>query len=107
MVLSLYGLLAWRGAAIAAAAREPFGRLAAAGVTAMIAVQTLINVGMNLGLLPITGLSLPLVSYGGSGLLAHGAALGLLLSVGSHPAYEVGPEPFRFRDGPSMGRLKH
>lgn len=51
---------------------------------------------MTVGLLPVTGLSLPLVSHGGSGLLAHAAALGLLLSVGLRPGYEVTNEPFRY-----------
>ncbi len=96
VVLGLFGLLAWRGVAVATATREPFGRLVAAGVVALVAVQVLINTAMTVGLLPITGLSLPLVSYGGSGLLAHGVALGLLLNVGLRPGYEVSNEPFRW-----------
>ncbi len=100
LVVALYGLLAWRGLAIAAATREPFGRLVAVGVTATIALQALINMGMNLGLLPITGLPLPLVSYGGSSLLANAVALGLLLNVGLRPGYEVTNEPFRWINEP-------
>ncbi len=96
LVLGMFGLLGWRGMRIAAATRDPFGRLAAAGIGALFAVEALINTGMTVGLLPITGLSLPLVSYGGSGLVAHGAALGLLLSVGARPGYEVAQEPFRY-----------
>lgn len=96
LALGMFGLLGWRGMAIAAATREPFGRLVAAGVAALFVVEALINTGMTVGLLPITGLSLPLVSYGGSGLVAHGAALGLLLSVGARPGYEVAQEPFRY-----------
>jgi len=96
IVLGLFTLLVWRGLVIATATREPFGRLVAIGVTALIAVQVLINTGMTVGLLPITGLSLPLISYGGSGLLAHGIALGLLLNIGSRPGYEVTKEPFRY-----------
>lgn len=95
-ILGLFGLLAWRGLAVAGATREPFGRLVAVGVVALFAVQVLINTAMNVGLLPITGLSLPLLSYGGSGLLAHGIALGLLLNVGLRPGYEVTKEPFRY-----------
>jgi cell division protein FtsW (lipid II flippase) len=95
-VLGLFGLLVWRGVAIAAATREPFGRLLAVGVVTLLAVQVLINTGMAVGLLPIAGLSLPMVSYGGSGLLAHGIALGLLLSVGLRPGYEVTGEPFTY-----------
>ena len=79
LVVGLYGVLAWRGLAIAAATREPFGRLVAVGVTATISLQALINMGMNLGLLPITGLPLPLVSYGGSSLLANAVGAGIAL----------------------------
>jgi cell division protein FtsW (lipid II flippase) len=94
-ILFLVVLLSWRGLAVAGATREPFGRLAAVGIVALFAVQSLINTAMTVGLLPVTGLSLPLVSYGGSGLLSHGLALGLLLSVGLRPGYEVAGEPFR------------
>ena len=95
-VLVLFGLLVWRGLAVAAATREPFGRLLAVGIVALLAVQVAINTAMTVGLLPITGLSLPMISYGGSGLLAHGIALGLLLNVGVRPGYEVTKEPFRY-----------
>lgn len=96
VLLGLYALLAWRGLAVAEGTLEPFGRLVAVGLVAMVSVQTLINTGMTVGLLPITGLSLPLVSYGGSGLLAQGVSLGLLLNIGLRPGYEVAPEPFRY-----------
>jgi len=95
LVLSLFGLLAWRGLAVAMATREPFGRLVAVGIVALLAVEVLINTAMTVGLLPITGLSLPLISYGGSGLLAHLIAIGLLLNIGLRPGYEVTNEPFR------------
>ena len=98
-VLLLFGLLAWRGFSVAATTREPFGRLVAAGVVALVSVQVLINTAMSVGLLPITGLSLPLVSHGGSGLLAHGLMLGLLLNVAIRPGYEMTNEPFRFVGG--------
>jgi cell division protein FtsW (lipid II flippase) len=93
----LYGLLVWQSLRIAEATREPFGRLVASGVAALFGVQVLINTGMTVGLLPVTGLSLPLVSYGGSGLLAHALALGLLWNVALRPGYEMAHEPFRFR----------
>jgi len=99
VLLGAFGLLVHRAAGIAAATREPFGRLVAAGVAALLAVEFVVNVGMTVGLLPVTGLSLPLVSYGGSGLLAHAIALGLLLSVGARPGYEVTAEPFRYAAG--------
>jgi rod shape determining protein RodA len=76
-----YALLLLRGFEIAATTREPAGRLLALGVTALLAAQTLINMGMATGLLPIVGLPLPLMSYGGSSMVVSLMALGLLLSV--------------------------
>jgi cell division protein FtsW (lipid II flippase) len=95
-LLALFLFLVGRALAIAAETREPFGRLLATGIAALFAVEVLIHTGMNVGLLPITGLSLPLVSHGGSGLLSHAVALGLLLNVGMRPGYEVSNEPFRY-----------
>jgi len=95
-LLFLFSLLVWRAMTIAEATREPFGRLVAAGIGCLLGTEVLINTGMMLGLLPITGLSLPLVSYGGSGMLAHAAALGILANIRLSPDYEVADEPFRF-----------
>ena len=96
VLLMLLALLVWRGLAVAEATREPFGRLLAIGIATLIAVQAVINTGMMVGLLPITGLALPLVSYGGSSLLANGLALGMLINVGLRPGYEISKDPFRF-----------
>jgi cell division protein FtsW (lipid II flippase) len=96
LVLGLYVALVWRGLVIAMETREPYGRLLAVGIATLFAVEVLIHGGVSVGLLPITGLSLPLVSYGGSGLLAHALAIGLLLNVGLRPGYEVTNEPFRY-----------
>jgi cell division protein FtsW (lipid II flippase) len=96
LALGLYVALVWRGLVIAVETREPYGRLMAVGIAALFAVEVLIHSGVSVGLLPITGLSLPLVSYGGSGLLAHALAVGLLLNVGLRPGYEVTNEPFRY-----------
>ena len=63
--------------------------MTALGLAALVGVQTVINTAMTVGLLPITGLSLPLVSYGGSGLLANGLALGLLVNIALRPGFEV------------------
>jgi rod shape determining protein RodA len=76
-----YALLLLRGFEIAATAREPVGRLVAIGATGLLATQTLINLGMVTGLLPVVGIPLPLMSYGGSSMVASMMALGLLLSV--------------------------
>ncbi|MFZ5829659.1 MAG: FtsW/RodA/SpoVE family cell cycle protein [Planctomycetota bacterium] len=96
LLLVLYGVLVVCGARIAAQSRDPFGRLVATGVVAVMAVQVVINTAMTVGLLPITGLSLPMVSYGGSGLAAHAIGLGLLTSIATHPGYEMSDEPFRY-----------
>jgi rod shape determining protein RodA len=80
--------------ALAEQTREPFGRLLVVGVMAMIGFQVVINAGMLVGLLPITGLPLPLVSYGGSGLIANALAIGLVMSVGARPGYEMAARPF-------------
>ena len=79
-VLALIGAIGWAGLRIALDAAEPFVRLAAAGVTAWLLVQALVNVGAVLGLLPIMGVPLPLVSYGGSALVPTMLGIGMLLS---------------------------
>jgi rod shape determining protein RodA len=81
VLLAGYAVLLLRGFDIAASARDPVGRLVALGVTGLFATQILVNVGMVSGLLPVVGIPLPLMSYGGSSMLASLAALGLLLSV--------------------------
>lgn len=94
--LILYLILFAKGLSIAASTREPFGRLIAVGIVALLAAQAVINTGMTVGLMPITGMTLPLMSYGGSSLLATSISIGLLMNVGMRPGYEVGPDPFRF-----------
>jgi rod shape determining protein RodA len=80
-LLALLGLLLWRGLRIAALARDPFGALLAAGVVALLAFQAFVNIGVTVGIMPITGIPLPFVSYGGSSLVATFLAVGLLESV--------------------------
>jgi rod shape determining protein RodA len=81
VLLSLYGLLLWRAFRVAMLSRDPFGTYLAAGTASMLALQMFVNVGMNVGIMPITGIPLPFVSYGGSSLLLNFAAVGLLLNV--------------------------
>ncbi len=81
VLIVAYGLLVLRGFEIAASTREPRGRVLALGVTAVFAAQTLINLGMVTGLLPVVGIPLPLMSYGGSSMVASLMGLGLLLSI--------------------------
>jgi rod shape determining protein RodA len=80
-LLALYALLLWRAFRIALLSRDPFGTYLATGVVSMIALQIFVNIGMNVGIMPITGIPLPFVSYGGSSLLLNCAAIGLLLNV--------------------------
>jgi rod shape determining protein RodA len=95
-LLMLFAILVWRILLVAGSTREPFGRLVATGVAAMIAVQVTINIGMMVGLLPITGLTLPLVSYGGSNLLVMAIGLGLVVNISLRPGYEMTANPFAF-----------
>ncbi len=83
-VLSLYALLIWRALRILTLSKNLYGSLIAAGVSSMLMFQVFVNVGMTLGLMPITGLTLPLMSYGGSSVLATFLAIGLLQSVYVH-----------------------
>jgi len=80
-VLSLYALIIWRTLRIVAAAKNLFGALIAAGVVAMLAFQVFVNVGVAVDILPVTGVTLPLLSYGGSSVLTTFLALGLLQSI--------------------------
>jgi rod shape determining protein RodA len=81
VLLICYALLLLRGFDIAASTRELVGRLVALGVTALLATQILVNVGMVTGLIPVVGIPLPFMSYGGSSMVVSMMALGLLLSV--------------------------
>lgn len=81
-VVLLYVLLLTLCLRIAWVTREPFGRLIVVGFTTMLAVQAFVNIGMTIGLAPVTGITMPFVSYGGSSLLASCVSAGLVLSVG-------------------------
>ena len=93
-ILALYIVIIACGLEIAANNTDPFGRLLAVGITAMFAVEVIVNVAMTLGLMPITGLTLPLVSYGGSSLLVTMASIGLLNNIGRRRAFSVAPKSF-------------
>jgi rod shape determining protein RodA len=81
LVLSLYALMIWRGLRILTVAKNLYGALIAGGIVAMLLFQVFINVGMNVGIMPITGIPLPLLSYGGSSVIATLLAIGLLQSI--------------------------
>jgi rod shape determining protein RodA len=80
-VLSLYALLIWRILRTLALSKNLFGTLIAGGIVAMLMFQILVNVGMTLGIMPVTGITLPLMSYGGSSVIATFIAIGLLQSI--------------------------
>jgi rod shape determining protein RodA len=81
LVLMLYALLIWRTLRVLVMAKDLFGSLVAAGVAAMLMFQVFVNVGMTIGIMPITGITLPLMSYGGSSVIATMLAVGLLQSI--------------------------
>ncbi len=81
LVLLLYGLLISRSLRILVMAKDLYGSLIAAGVTAMLMFQVFVNVGMTIGIMPITGVTLPLMSYGGSSVITTLLAVGLLQSI--------------------------
>ena len=80
-VLSLYALLMWRALRILTMAKNLYGALVAGGITAMLMFQVFVNVGMTVGIMPITGVPLPLMSYGGSSVIVTFLAVGLLQSI--------------------------
>jgi rod shape determining protein RodA len=81
LVLLLYGLLISRALRVLVMSKDLFGSLIAAGVAAMLMFQVFINVGMTIGIMPITGVTLPLMSYGGSSVITTLLAVGLLQSI--------------------------
>ena len=98
LVLASFAVLIGSGLAIAASTRDPFGRLVACGIVAMLATQCIINTAMTVGLAPITGLTLPLVSYGGSSLVMTLFSISLLLNIGWRRELAATGDPFRFRE---------
>lgn len=93
-IVALFGCLAYAGVRIARRAPDAFGRLVAAGVTAWIVGQAIVNMGAVTGVLPITGVPLPLVSFGGSALVFTLAAIGILVSIARHEQWPpAGTQP--------------
>ncbi|WP_203362226.1 stage V sporulation protein E [Bacillus sp. REN10] len=86
-LLLLFSLLLWRGIRIALGAPDLFGSFLAVGVVAMVAIQVMINVGVVTGLMPVTGITLPFLSYGGSSLTLMLAAMGILLNISRYSRY--------------------
>jgi rod shape determining protein RodA len=80
-LVGLYFIVLWRGLNIMSATEDATGRAIAAGVVGMLLFHVFINIGMTLGIMPVTGVPLPLFSYGGSSLMANLMAVGLLEGV--------------------------
>ena len=81
LLILAYGLIIWRGLRIVGVAGSRFDQLVAAGIVGMIAFQVFVNIGMTVGIMPVTGIPLPFMSYGGAHIVAMLAALGLLLRI--------------------------
>jgi len=81
ILLMLYLLVVWRGFRIVAIAQDPFSAIVAGGLVFAMLFQIFVNVGMTMGIAPITGIPLPFVSVGGSSMIAHLIAVGLLLAI--------------------------
>jgi rod shape determining protein RodA len=94
-LIVLLFIVVWRCLVVASRARDTFGSLIAVGVATWIGAQIFINIGMNIGLMPVTGIPLPFISYGGSSLVSLLLALGLVQSVAlrSSPVIFGGPQP--------------
>ncbi|WP_088105002.1 stage V sporulation protein E [Halalkalibacter urbisdiaboli] len=87
IVICLFGVLLWRGIRIALGAPDLFGSLLSVGIIAMVAIQVMINIGVVTGLMPVTGITLPFLSYGGSSLTLMLVAIGVLLNVSRHTRF--------------------
>ena len=98
LVLAAYGAIVLFGIEVATVTNEPFGRLLAVGVIVLIVFQALINIGMTIGLAPITGMTLPFVSAGGSSLWANFIGLGLMLNVAKRRPMVIANPPFEHKD---------
>lgn len=80
-IIALFGILIWRGITIAIKAKDTYGTLLAVGITSVIAVQAIINIAVVTGSMPVTGVPLPFISYGGSSLVINMTAMGILLNI--------------------------
>lgn len=97
-VLVAYIVLFAAGIEVAGNTKEPFGRLIAAGIIAVLAGQTFMNLMVAMRLMPVTGITLPFVSYGGSSLLASFIAVGLLLNIGQNRPLVMSKDAFEFEE---------
>ena len=97
LLLGLYLLLVWRGLRIVALARDPYSAIVAGGIVVALLFQIFVNVGMTMGIAPITGIPLPFVSVGGSSMIANLVAMGVLLAIHARGREERPSSPFSAR----------
>ena len=97
LLLCLYLLLVWRGLRVVALAREPYSAIVAGGIVVALLFQIFVNVGMTMGIAPITGIPLPFVSVGGSSMIANLVAMGVLLAIHARGREERPSSPFSAR----------
>ncbi len=90
LLVLLYGMIAYRGFMIAEGAPSGFAQLTAIGITVWITFQAFINIGVNINLFPVTGITLPFVSYGGSSLIASLIGIGILLNISKYSSHASG-----------------
>ena len=83
IIISLFLIFIWRGVKVAMNAKDTYGKLLAIGITSIIAVQAIINIAVVTGSMPVTGVPMPFISYGGTSLVINLTAMGILLMLAS------------------------
>ncbi len=98
IIIFLYAIIAYRGYMVAQNAPDRFSMLVAIGITSWITVQAFVNIGINIGLLPVTGITLPFVSYGGSSLVSTLMGAGVLIQISKYASHNSSPGIYRGGD---------
>lgn len=104
-IIALFGVLAWRGLMVAKGAPDMFARMVATGISLWLAFQALINIGAMLAIVPLTGIPLPFISYGGTSLIISLLGVGILLNISKHTIREAHDANSRQRRGDSRPYL--
>jgi len=99
LIIAMYAICTFSMILVAGMTRDPFGRLVCVGFASIILAQVVVNIGMTVGLLPITGMTLPFVSYGGSSLVANFIMVGIVMGIALRPSRNPMQRPFEFDSG--------